>query len=559
MLKIVLDGSFAGSGAAGLTLGDNSTVEGLVIDRFTANGIVMYGTGDIIRGNFLGIDVTGTTAYDTAGNPLGNFGPDIEINYGTHDLIGGASAADRNVISGAQTSSANTGDGIFIIGGQDQTTVQGNFIGTDITGTRAFDSLGRPLGNAEYGLRIGADQVTIAGNVISGNFEGGVWDEGSQATLINNFIGTDVTGATALANGNGVSGSGDGVNLLGNSNQVGEAGAGNLISGNGSSGVFLSPGSGSQVQGNFIGVDVTGTSIIANTGVGLFMQASSGNVVGGTTSGARNIVSDIQIDGFTGTASGNVVEGNYIGTDVSGTKALGTATGVDIGINASNNTIGGTTAGARNVINGPGLFGDLGVYVGTNGNTGQPFASGNVVEGNYIGVNSSANMVLSHFSAGIMVDGATDTTIGGTVTGAGNVIAGAVNGGVKLGSNDPLKVTTVTLIEGNFIGVNAGGTILGDSTEGVSIGLYASNNVIGGTTPGAGNVIAGNATEGVGIDTTTGNQVLGNSIYGNGFGITDDDNIFVCHAWPLTPAVSAPQHGGTKAQMLCDLLTWRKV
>ena len=110
-----------------------------------------------------------------------------------------------------------------------------------------------------------------------------------------------------------------------------------------------------MVEGNFIGVDVTGTAALGNSGSGVRIAVSPNNTVGGTTVAARNVISG---NGFNGvfitfaTLGGNVVQGNFIGTDVTGAAALGNSfEGVRI-VNSPDTTVGGITQGSRNVISG---------------------------------------------------------------------------------------------------------------------------------------------------------------------------------------------------------------
>src|SRR5205814_3595386 len=111
---------------------------------------------------------------------------------------------------------------------------------------------------------------------------------------------------------------------------------------------------------------------------------NANNLVGGTVSGARNIISGntsygVDINGISDPATGNVVAGNFIGTDLSGTLDLGNAAdGVLIRFGATLNTIGGTTAAARNVISGNNVAGVQVQDAGTNSN---------VIAGNFIGTN----------------------------------------------------------------------------------------------------------------------------------------------------------------------------
>src|SRR5207249_480982 len=119
------------------------------------------------------------------------------------------------------------------------------------------------------------------------------------------------------------------------------------------------------------------------------------NTIGGTSSGARNLISGNQIAGIqlAGTGvSGNLVAGNYIGTDAAGTSDLGNAgPGVTISAGAANNTVGGTSAAARNVISGNHNGIDI---IG---------ATNNVIQGNYVGTDINGNAVLGNDFLGIVV------------------------------------------------------------------------------------------------------------------------------------------------------------
>lgn len=173
---IELDGSLAGASAVGLSIaGGNSIVRGLVVNRFDATGIsVFWGGGNLIAGNFLGTDPTGTQARPNRYTGI--------IVYSDNNTIGGTTPADRNVISGNDYVGLQF-YGTFATGNR----VQGNFIGTDATGTTA-------LGNAWLGVRIdgGAQNNTVggtaagAGNRIAYNPRGGVIvaDEGTVGNTI---------------------------------------------------------------------------------------------------------------------------------------------------------------------------------------------------------------------------------------------------------------------------------------------------------------------------------------------------------------------------------------
>jgi hypothetical protein len=190
----------------------------------------------------------------------------------------------------------------------------------------------------------------------------------------------------------------------------------NLVSGNGGVGVGIYQlASGNVVQGNYIGTDVTGTAALGND-VGLSIEGSN-NLVGGTTVAARNLISGNRyaVIGFGG--SSNQVQGNYIGTDVSGTQALGNARdGVHIN-NDNNDTIGGEAPGAANTIafnGGDGVRVDKGTGDAILGNA--IFANGNLgIELLHGGNHNQAAPVLTSATA----DG-TSTTVTGALTSTPN-------------------------------------------------------------------------------------------------------------------------------------------
>jgi titin len=500
---IELNGANAGS-ADGLqiTVG-NCTVKGLAINRFGGifGGIFLNGSGgNTIVGNFIGTDATGTL-------PLANTGNGILVLNSTNNTIGGVAAGAGNLISG------NAQDGVQITGTTSSgNVVQGNRIGTDVSGTRA-------LGNRSFGVDIhnGSNNLiggpmTAAGNLISGGASSGVAFQlaASSNRVQGNLIGTDVTGTQVLGN------QGDGINVSGtgtNNNIIGGTGtgAGNVIAGNSAAGVAITNGSsGNLVQGNLIGTDVTGTQPLGNAqqGVALVGAGTSNNLVGGTDTAARNIISASLHNnglGIFGGATANAVQGNYIGTDISGTVALANAdSGVGVSdAGTSNNTIGGSVAGAGNLISGNLVAGI------------QFFAAsgGNLVQGNYVGTDASGTQPLGNTYAGVAISGAHDNTVGGPAAGAANLISGNIGNGVRVETSG----TTGNLIQGNLVGTDVTGTIaLGNGSDGVDsavlIDAGASNNTIGGTAAGTGNVVSGNYFNGVRIRDSSNNVIQGNFI-----------------------------------------------
>ncbi len=201
---------------------------------------------------------------------------------------------------------------------------------------------GTSAGSFADGLTITADNSTVRGLAINRFLSGdGIQISGNGSNHVEcNLIGTDVTGTLDLGNGS------DGVRLAFGTptNTIGGAASGkrNLISGNGQNGVGIE-GTGNIVQGNYLGTDVTGAIAIGNSAD---VQISShNNLIGGAGPGESNVISSIIISG-----NGNLIQGNFIGTQADGVSPLGNGGGLAYFEPASNNTVGGSAAGAGNVI-----------------------------------------------------------------------------------------------------------------------------------------------------------------------------------------------------------------
>ena len=291
-----------------------------------------------------------------------------------------------------------------------------------------------------------------------------------------------------------------------------EAGAGGstvrglVVNRFGSTGIELHS-DGNSVGGNFVGTDPTGTAARPNGNGGvfaLFGGTGSNNTIGGTTPAARNLISGNVGAGISVAFSGNLVQGNFIGLDATGTAPLGNGDR-GVSVNGSSNTVGGPTAAARNVISG--------------NNRGVQFhGSGHVLQGNFVGTDVSGSVAIPNLNEGVNLDGAMGVLIGGVVTPAGtppgNVISGNMGHGIDLFAN-----TTGTVIQGNIIGADpTGDEPLGNSLDGIAIS--GSNNFIGGIGAGEGNVISWNGTEsGSGVEVGNGafteNTIRGNVIFSN--------------------------------------------
>ncbi len=496
-------GIVVAGGASNNTIGGTSAGARNIISGNAADGIEFFrnsGLANVLEGNFIGTNLTGTLA-------VGNSGNGVQVDNGSVGAtIGGTDAGAGNLISG------NVGLGVALYAGA--SLVEGNRIGTDVTGTSAVgNGSGVQVASNSDGTIIGGTAVG-AGNLISGNLTDGIGLNSGAALIEGNFIGTDVTGTHILGNG------AIGVQIVsGSSYTIGgtAAGAGNLISGNGATGIEIDAAGTVSIQGNFIGTDITGLLPLGNSGSGILTYSSTAITIGGTTVSARNIISGNLANGVVLFSASNLVEGNFIGTDASGTVPLGNHNnGVQV-FYSSGNTIGGTSTGASNLISGN-LQNGIG-FIG---------ASDTLVEGNLIGTDVSGTLPLGNANNGIQIDGWSNT-IGGTTTGAGNVISANGGSGVSLNAAGDWE----NVVQGNYIGADVAGTLsLGNGGDGVSV-LAGMLTQIGDSISGAGNLISGNSGDGVRIDgaTSWGTTIRGNSIHDNqalgidlsGDGVTAND------------------------------------
>jgi titin len=476
----------------------HNTITASVISNNGQQGAYISDAGtsfNLLTGDFIGTDKTG-------GYALPNHAHGVLItSYASQNTLGGTSLAARNVISGNAYNGVAFSNDIL-------NTVLGDYIGVNAAGTAA-------LPNGAHGVFFsGSSSDTIGGtgpgtrDVISGNSEYGVYitSGSTKITADGDYIGTDYTGANRVPNNYGLVIDGGSTN-----NTIGGTSASyrDVISGNATWGVYISGAGtkGNVVEGDYIGTDYTGTKAVPNgyNGLDIVFGANS-NTVGGTTAGARNVISGNSYEGvllgFSGTAL-NVVEGDYIGTDYTGTKPLANGQdGVQIIGGAAYNTVGGTTAAARNVISGNAQHG---VYITDSG------TSYNVVEDDYIGTDYTGASPVPNATGLTIISGATSNYVSGSSTSLQNVISGNTQDGIQLYGSG----TSYNVVTDNFIGTNAAGTgHLGNGASGIYIAGGANSNTVGGTAAPARNVISANGVYGVCISDsgTASNLVAGNFI-----------------------------------------------
>ena len=544
-------------GAHGLEIegagGAGSVVRGLAIGGFTFSGVEIDGlvSGAVVECNFLGTDATGTLAVANA------YG--VRLRNGAQQNI-----VRDNLLSG---NTASLGYGIYLRdAGTDRNQVAGNLIGTDVTGTLALPN------NVGVRIRLGANDNIVGtdgdgtgdaseGNLISGHANDDLGyavylSETGRTRIAGNLIGTDITGLAALPNKVGVRIFREtfGTVVGTNGDGVSDALEGNIISGNTVGlgyGIRLSEhtASNTTIAGNWIGLDATGGAALPNR-AGIRMQpgdggAPSGTVVGSNGDGVsddleRNVISGNTFDlgyGIYWTGPANAtIRGNYIGTDSTGTFAVGNLVGLRIGdfVNLQRsiegNVISGHTEGlARGIyVSNARLNTFSNNLVGTNaaGTAAIPNKYGFYLSAgarsNTIGPDNVISGNLSSFGQGVRITGVgtdnntvTGNLIGPSADGGALIADGAFTGnkvGVRLGDG-----AADNRIEGNVIAGNHR-----TSTSGMSEGIYASDP--GTTASVSGNVI-GDADPSDGVDFANGDgihladgaslQVTGNRLLGN--------------------------------------------
>ena len=544
VITVRLDGTLAGKGADGIDVtGAHDTVTGLSITGFMVcftcgpipgqqtggAGLSLRGVGDVVAGTMIGVEPDGHTPVPnqfTAVQVVAAAGP-----VGS-EVIGGSSPAATNVLSGNKSCPSGDceGFGVYIESGAG-TVVEHNLIGTAASGRAGLaNTAGAVL--LSPGNQLGGGTFA-SGNVISGSYGDGVL-LGAPGTVTGNLIGTDANGRAALGNrSHGIDAQSSGVAIRNN-----------VISANGDTGVVL--GGGDTVQGNKIGTDAAGRAPLGNglhpsavflgqpiNGTDGIVTCGDGNTIGGASADAGNLIGASGGDGISLVSSHNIVQGNIIGTDVTGTAALGNR--VD-GIGSRSDGIKGTgfcqqapSAGGSDNLIGGAAAGDGNLVSGNLGDGVDLVASNrSVIAGNRIGTNGAGTGALGNGGDGVFLGGScsavtcagsSNNTIGGTTAAAGNMISGQAGDGVHI---DGQGAGRSNMVERNTIGARRGGSsALGNHGAGVFAGDSANGDIIGGTGPGAGNIIDGNAGPGVLIgssaaDSGTHTAVQGNIIVGNG-------------------------------------------
>lgn len=425
-----------------LVVGNSNTIGGTTAaTRNLIGGSYSYASGSVRLAGINNSVLQNTIGLNRAGTA--NLMPDSRVGIivnltttGGTSTVGGTSHATGNVVSG------NTTANILVTGNNSDLLIENNYVGTDITGTAAVDKNGQGI---LINFKNGSDVphvLRIDGNLVSGNTYGihlgqNIFSYPIRcAEITGNFVGTDVTGTTAIPN------SLDGIWIH---FAQGTYIADNTVSGNIRNGIRLGKSKCTTIKSNFIGTDSGGNAPIPNgaNGIQLGTQVATGvpafgDVIGGALEGEGNIISfngqnGISLVSFT---QEEIIKGNTI--DSNGEY------GIYLGPYTKNNYIGiYRQAGDHR------LIGDLTPQGGYN-----------------LGPLGTSNLIINNTLGGIFVENSNNNTIqtniiqdndgdGISITDASfNLVGGKVGGNTVSTSIPPVRGNVITNNAGFGVSVN---------------------------------------------------------------------------------------------------------
>jgi hypothetical protein len=475
------------------SLGNVICANNAVFAGILANGVA----GLIVQNNYIGLGSDGATSSAN--------GDGIElINGCTGALIGGTSIPGNTV-------TASNGEG-NIIGSNNKrgiflsacfgTSICGNVIGLSKDQTTAKPNVnsGITVFNSP-GTKVGLP-LAGKGNVVCSN-PYGVWVSGTSdgSVIQNNLIGVNSSGAGF---GN-TSANVDIFNvpvLIGGRREASYQES-NVISGSSNYGIYINGSSnGNTVSGNLIGTDSTGTVSRPNS-TGIYIQASSGNFVGGANTGVGsygNIISGNTSRGVYLVAGsyGNTLAGNYIGLDITGNNVLANGSNGVESTAPGPNFIGMPNANATNIISGNGVS-DIRIGTGSQA----------AIVNNYLGLNAAGTASAGMATTNLLnLDGALGCLVGGSQA-QKNFFCGPATYGVLLQNS-----TSGNTLSANIFGVTSGGIPASNITYNVRLASSAHDNLLGTAAPVLGNLIAGGSYGVYSDANATRNAIWSNTICG---------------------------------------------
>ena len=512
-------GILIGAGANNNTIGSNVAAQVNLISGNGQHGIMISdpaSQANKVWGNFIGTDESGSQSFSNGHSGI------LLTNGANNNTVGGERGQGfGNLISGNNTTGTDRNNHGVEILGANFNLVQGNKLGVNVNLSASLSNAGNGvfIHGGSHNNQIGGEEDNNAqlGNIASGNGSNGIFlsDIGTSNNLIvGNRAGTDDTGNRAINNFI------DGIRLQNgaSNNQIGGSGPGqaNLVIANGNGISMLGSGTNyNRLYGNFIGVNPNGNgSVQGNTYDGIYVSgAANYNQIGGSAAGQGNLISGNRNNGIEFTndpSTGNVLQGNRIGTNLAGTAAIpNMIDGISIRT-GSNFTIGGSAVGQGNLISGNNSVG-IDVFGDVNLND---IIKNVLIQGNFIGTDLTGNVAIPN-GRGIILDVSNNSQIGGDRgngpglgIGAANLISGNESDAIYLYTANNSQV------QGNIIGLNISGTQ--PLPNGIGLEIARSNqNTIGGEEDSRvhlGNIIASNKLYAIEFINSNQNHVYGNRI-----------------------------------------------
>ncbi|HEY8401594.1 MAG TPA: right-handed parallel beta-helix repeat-containing protein, partial [Cytophagaceae bacterium] len=437
---------------------------------------------------------------------LGNGGSGVNCENCGAVQIGGTTTDERNYVS-------NNGSFGIVVRNSNNSVIEGNWIGVDMaTGLLDhgnYDAAITVTNSAD--VRIGGS-VAGAGNICSASGNPGtgadgisVWSNCPRPVIQGNIIGLGADGVTALQNyGHGIECLTCEDGIIGGINVLER----NIVAASFNQGMQIVNSSRITIQGNYVGTDQSGLLDRGGSQTGIAISNSADVVIGGSIAGAGNIVSGNNFSGIeiSGNSPNGIIKGNIIGLGADGTTVIANKQmGIKIAGNQANNfDIGGITDEERNIISGNGS------NTSHHGLFIDGGSSGHSIINNLIGTDATGTVAKGNTGNGIFISNCDNNTI------TSNLIASNGAAGLQLTNSDNISITK------NKIGTNIYGTgDLGNGSEGIRSSGTCLDISIGGSTTDANTVAYNNGAAGILIENSSQrNRITMNSIFCNaGLGI----------------------------------------
>jgi parallel beta-helix repeat protein len=522
-----------GSLRAAINTANAAPVGNSTLISFGVNGTVTLAGPLPAIARKLTIDATTAPTHVSGGPPV------VALDFNGNPGLLFAAGSSGSQLLGVAVDDAS-GNGVTLDAGS--VTLNDNYIGLNLAGAAAgngADGVYISAASARNLIGLNSSRATgVVANVISGNRGSGIVLVGSsENTVVDNRIGTNAAGTSAIAN------LGDGILIAGGSrgneiggtafidsvtgkanNPTGNKGTvtpvfvvpplGNLISGNGGNGVMIDTGSrGNVLNGNFIGTTASGDGALGNAGNGVWIDRAPDNSLVGCKVFNNpfvyyNVISGNYRNGLRVTSSDNVtVQGNFFGVGANNTTIVGNRLDGILADGSSVDTQVGGVIPLGNVSAGNGLNGIA--VLGT--------ARG------FVTFNTFGGLLAFKGAAPNGLNGLLITSTGGDNLVRTNVFSGNEGNGIELAGN----ASGVT-VDPNIVGLTTkGDAVLPNGGDGLLIDGTAHGNTIGGTlisvipqdtfsgNSGYGVVIAGRAHDNRVFRSFIGTQILGVKALGN--------------------------------------------